>query len=439
VKILIVDNWGGDGVLDWALRCMDDGHTVKWFYRRQEGKNDFFGKGLVDRVTDWREWARWADLIFCTDNTRYVQQLDAYRKEGSRIIGPTPEAAAWELDRKLGQDVLKKAGVDVPPFREFSDYDQAIAYVKKDGGRFVSKPCGDEDDKSLSYVAKSPADMVFMLERWKKVGKLKSSFLLQRFIGGTEMAVGGWFGPGGFNAGWCENFEFKKLMAGDTGPATGEMGTVVRCVRRSKLANMVLKPLEDALDRLGYCGYVDVNCIIDDEGTPWPLEFTMRPGWPTFNIQQALHTGDHAEWLLNLAEGKDSRNWTMDLVAVGAVMAIPDFPYSHITRKEVVGIPVYGAQSAGAHVHPCGMMMGDAPHDVNGKVVTMPCWLTAGDYVLVTSGTGETVSQAARAAYRTMAKLKAPASPFWRPDIGSRLKKQLPLIQAHGFAAGLDY
>ena len=41
-------------------------------------------------------------------------------------------------------------------------------------------------------------------------------------IGITMLAVGAWLGPEGFTKGWCENFEFKKLMNGDLGVATGE-------------------------------------------------------------------------------------------------------------------------------------------------------------------------------------------------------------------------
>ena len=440
MRVLIVGNWGGDGELDFALRCLEDGHSVRWFYRRQEGKNDLVGKGLVERVADWRDHMRWADLVFLCDNTKHLHAMEPYRERGFPVIGPNLAAADWELDRKLGQDIFHKHGIEVPPYKEFSDYDKAIAYVKKEGRRFVSKPCGDEDDKSLSYCAKSPADMVYMLERWKRMGRHKSSFILQEFIGGIEMAVGAWFGPHGFSEGWCENFEEKKLMAGDTGPATGEMGTTVRYVRRSKLADKVLRPLESALHAVSYTGYVDVNCIIDDTGTPYPLEFTMRPGWPTFNIQQSLLEGDHAEWLYQLAKGVDTKPWRLDEVAVGVVMAIPDYPYSHITRKDVVGIPVYGIDDkVRENVHPCSMMAGKAPVDVGGKVVEAPLLVTAGDYVLVASGTGSSIRSARARAYKTLKTLRAPASPFWRPDIGQRLKVQLPELQAMGYAKGLEF
>ena len=435
MRLLLIDNFGGDGMLAYAMRAKDDGHTVKWFFA-QTDRTQFYGKGLVDIVDDWRKWMRWANLVILADNTKYLREVDAWRKNhGIKVVGATQEAAAWELNRTLGQSVFKKAGISVPPFREFTDYDAAISFVKREGRRFVSKPCGDEPDKSLSYCSKSPEDLVYMLMRWKKAQKLKGKFILQEFVPGVEMAVGAWFGPHGFNEGWCENWEEKNLMAGGTGPATGEMGTILRYVKRSKLADKVLKPLESALDDLGYVGYVDVNCIIDEEGNPWPLEFTMRMGWPTFNIQQALHKGDCVEWLANLSDGRDSRPLLLNKIACGVVLAIPPFPYSQEVKKEVVGIPVYGLDKVMERVHPCEMMMATAPQDVDGKVVVTPSLVTAGAYVLVATGVGDTVRRARSQAYRTLDTLKVPASPFWRPDIGIRLKKQLPLLQAKGYAS----
>jgi phosphoribosylamine--glycine ligase len=221
------------------------------------------------------------------------------------------------------------------------------------------------------------------------------------------------------------------------------MGTVLRYVKRSKLADKVLKPLAGELERIKYVGYVDVNCIIDEAGTPWPLEFTMRPGWPTFNIQQALLEGDTAEWMLDLARGRDAKPFRMNETAAGVVMAIPDFPYSKLTRKEVTGIPVYHLRPPPArlptNLHPCELMMGMAPTQKDGKIETRPCVVTAGDYLLVGSGTGQTVRQAVRRSYRVLESVEVPNSPFWRPDIGTRLKTQLPLLQARGYAVGMEF
>lgn len=434
MKILVIDH--GAYMLDFVLRAQRDGHTIRWYSIRRDWQ--YIGKGLATFVGDFEDHMKWADLVVLGDNTKYLKRIDAWRAYGVPIVGASEATAAWEIDRVLGMNVFKKHGIATAPYKEFSDYDTAIAYVKRENRRFVSKPLGDEPDKSLSYVAESPADMVYMLERWKRAKRHKSGFILQEFIGGCEMAVGAYFGPHGFSQGWWENWEFKKLMCGDCGPATGEMGTVMRCVKKSKLAAKVLSPLEDELLKLKYVGYVDVNCIIDEDGDPWPLEFTMRFGWPTFNIQTALLNGDNAEWLMDLTTGRDAKPFSLDSVAVGVVMAIPDFPYSKLTRKDVRGIPVHGLKDQ-PHFHPCELMAGTAPHDENGKVVDKPCLVTAGDYLLVASGIGETISAAKRRAYSHLKTIDVPNNPFWRPDIGDRLKKQLPMIQSHGYASNLTF
>lgn len=437
MRVLFIDR-AGDGGLDIALRAQDAGHQVRYFLRDLDRAKRPIGVGLVDLVDDWRKWARWADLIVALQNDYLMLELERLRAEGCLVIGGSPASAAWESDRGLGMKVFKKAGIPVPAYREFSDYDSAIAYVKRQDAAFVSKPSGHCDDKALSYVAKSPADLIYMLYRWKKAGKRSGlEFILQEKIEGIEFAVGAWFGPSGFAPGREENFEHKKLMPGDKGPNTGEMGTVMRYVRESKLARQVLDPLEPFLAEIGYVGNIDVNCIIDTDGHAWPLEFTTRCGWPAFNIEQALFAVDPIEFLYGLASGSPPRAaHRYDQVAVGVVLAIPDFPYSHVTRKEVIGIPVYGlTPELMEHVHPCEMMMGEAPHSTGGKIVTEPCLVTAGDYVLVATGCGNGVREARRAAYRVIENISLPASPFWRDDIGERVAKELPKLQAHGFSS----
>jgi phosphoribosylamine--glycine ligase len=442
VRVLLIDHYGTDGMLDFALRCVEAGHDVKWYFVRDD-RNKTVGQGFpgIERITDYRPWKWWADLVLMADNTHYLREMDFWRAAGVPVVGCSVEASTWELDRKTGQRMFEKVGIEVPDYKEFSDYDPAIAHVKREGRAFVSKPSYDEADKSLSYVGKTPADLVYMLGKWKKQRRHKGAFILQEKVSGCEMAVGAWFHPlVGFAEGWCENWEFKSLMAGDRGPNVGEMGTVVRYVRRSKLAELVLKPLEDELARVGYCGYVDVNCIIDDQGQPWPLEFTMRPGWPTFNIQQALNKGDPAEWLAALAGGRDVRPWRYSAISTGVVMALPEFPYGKTRPENMIGVPIMGVEpSMVPHLHPCGVMLGEAPQDVDGKVLDLPCWLTAGDYVLVATGVADSISLARAKAYRILEKIRVPASPFWRPDIGQRLKKQLPEIQRHGFASRMQF
>jgi phosphoribosylamine--glycine ligase len=130
----------------------------------------------------------------------------------------------------------------------------------------------------------------------------------------------------------------------------------------------------------------------------------------------------------------------LDTVAIGVVLSIPDYPYSHLTRKEVVGVPIYGVTaSMWEWIHPCEMMLSETVNRMGDEYVHMPMPATAGDYVLVVSATGLTVVDARDRAYRRLKRLSVPNSPMYRTDIGNRLSKQLPKLQRWGYARGLRF
>ena len=437
MNILLID--AGSVCLDFGLRCLAAGHKVRAFIRHnKDGSRSRVGDGgLMERVADWEAHMNWADLVFVTDNIFYIHSLERYRDKGYPILGPSVDTMRWEQDRQCGTDVFKQAGIKTIPSMEFSDYDQAIAHVMKTGGRFVSKPIGD-GEKALSYVSKSPADMIFNLLKWKKANAYKGSFILQEFHKGIEIAVGGWFGPGGFSRHFCVNHEFKKLLAGDLGVSTGEEGTIMYYEQESKLAETVLVPLEGMLKGLGYTGYIDVNCIIDSSGQVWPLEFTMRPGWPCFMIQQALHRGDPVQWMFDLLDGRDTLR-VSDKVACGVVITMPEYPYDkYFPVGDAVGYPLFDLtmEDVTRNVHLADVMCGVAPAMVDGKVkLRQEQFLTTGNYVCVVTGVGDTVEEARCDTYdRIKKKINIPNSIGYRIDIGCRLEEQLPVLRSQGYS-----
>lgn len=446
-RLLILDT--GSNALDLALRSLRAGWEVRWWDQpRKNGSIRRAGEGLVEKIDDyeavWKKWLGWSDLIYLPDNTAYLDRLRPYRDMGYPIFAGTPESAELELDRQKGQAAMKKHGIPIMESKTFHDYESAAAFVKKNPQFLVSKPSGDAN-KALSYVAHDAADLTYMLMRWRENDKYRSDakehgFILQEKKKGCEMAVGAYYGPAGWSQWFIENWENKKLMDGDLGIATGEMGTLVRAVKRSKLAEKILLPIEPLLQEMEYIGYIDNNAIIDDAGDPWPLEWTMRDGWPLrHNVQSLLQNDDPAQWMLDLLEGRDTLKFNAGEVSISLVMAIPDFPYSKITNKEVCGIPIYNALDP-EHIHLSEVMLGEAPIMVDDKVLDMPTFVTAGDYVLVCTGTGETITGARRSAYSAIRKIHIPNSPFYRLDIGrGRMIEQLPAIQRHGYATGLAF
>jgi phosphoribosylamine--glycine ligase len=446
-RLLIIDN--ASNCLDMAMRAKLAGWDVKWWDKpRADGMPRRAGEGMFDKIKDFneitRKWMDWADLIYLPDNVLYTALLDPWRQKGYPILAPSTQAAALELDRDAGQIAMRKAGIQIMESKPFNDYDAAIAFVKKNPQYLVSKPSGDAN-KALSYVAHDPADLIYMLGRWRDNPSLKSAakkegFILQERKYGVEMAVGGFFGPHGWGKWFYENWEYKKLMADDLGVNTGEMGTLSRMVTKSKLAEQVLKPMEDQLLKLGYVGYIDNNCIIDDKGTPWPMEFTMRDGWPTkHNVTAHVKNEDPIQWMLDMVNGRDTMKCIEGEICVSALIALPDFPYSKITNKELCGIPIRGANNLG-QIHLSEAMLGMAPTMVGDKVVDLPGLVTAGDYVMVVTGTGDTISAARRNCYTAVKKVKIPNSMFYRPDIGAgRMKKHLPMLHKMGYAKGMEF
>ena len=430
MKVLIIDQ--GKVGLHLALLASWYGHDVMMFEPRgRDGKPSVIGAGIVATTDDWHPYVQWADLVICTDNNKYAWELEPLHKRGVPIIGANKDAASLELDRGLGQRVLKQHGVQVSEGQTFTSYGKAIQFVKQNSDQtFVSKPWGGADDKAMSYVPKSPADLVFMLQDWQAAGR-HGEFLLQEKIGGHEMAVGGWFGPGG----WCdwlnENWEEKRYMNGGLGDNTGEMGTIMRYVKRSKLFSEVLEPVTDYLHQVRYVGYVDMNCIVDDSGQPWPLEFTMRFGWPHYNIALSLHQGDPVEFLYNLYHGQDTLLVSED-IAAGIVMQRP--------TRSIHPAPIYGlTESVLDKVCLQEVQLAMAPMMAGEKVVQERTLCTAGDYVLVTTGTGPTVRKASKSATEVAWKIDWPGARAFRTDIGERMSKDLPALQKYGYAKKMEF
>ena len=196
-RLLIIDN--SSNCLDMAIRARLSGWQVKWYDKpRQDGLPRLAGLGMFEKIEDFndikRKYLDWADLIYLPDNAQWIDMLEPYRLKGYPILAPGVIAASMELDREVGQKAMRKAGIPTMESKEFRDYNEAIAFVKKNPNFLVSKPSGDAN-KALSYVAHDQADLCYMLGRWRDNPMLKSAakkdgFILQERKYGVEMAVG---------------------------------------------------------------------------------------------------------------------------------------------------------------------------------------------------------------------------------------------------------
>ena len=381
----------------------------------------------------------WADLVILTGNNKYSSALAPYFGKGYPIFGANQRGAELELDRGKGQEVLQRYGVKTIPFTVVSSIEEGIALIKETGKAYAMKPWGGTDDKAMTYVACEPDDGIFTLEKWAREGLFKGQLMMQEKIDGIEMGIAGWFGPGGWSRALEESFEHKKFLHSDLGANTGEMGTVIRHVTRSKLFDSVLEPVTDYLHSINYVGDCSINCMIDRKGTAWPMEFTTRLGWPDFNIRQKVIKGDPVQWMRDLLDSHDTLEVSKDVV-VGVVMAHGDFPHEHDPPEKWADFPIYGISEENfPHLHFQQVKKGKGFLWAGGKLSRPSMTLTAGTYVMVVSGAGKTVAAAAKAAYGVAWELKWPSNVVFRTDIGERLEKQLPELRKLGFAEGMTY
>lgn len=440
MKLLVIDLEGEGTGLDIALRAQDAAHSVKyWLPRHQTGEEFRYGEGLVNRSSDWKEDIENADLTILTGNSKYETELAPYFGKGYPIFGANAQGAKLELDREAGQKVLDDHGIDTAPYHVVDSAEEGIALITDTEMPYAMKPWGGDGDKAMTYVASTSDDAIFTLQKWKKQGKFKGQLMMQEKIEGIEMGISGFFGPGGWNTALEESFEHKKFLNDDLGENTGEMGTVIRHVTESKLFDLILEPLTDYLHSINYVGDCSVNCIIDKKGKPWPLEFTMRLGWPDFCIRQAVIKGDPVVWMKDLVEGQDSLK-VSPRIAVGILLAHGDFPRGGDTLGTWDGFPIYGITTENQNsLHFQQVRDGAAPFLIRGKIKEVKVPVTAGNYVMVVSATGQTVRSTAEAAYRTVSEISMPSNLMYRTDIGKRLESELGVLHKLGYAEGMVY
>lgn len=433
MKILLVDQEGLG--LDLAIRCAAYGHEIKWLRVCKGASNtdptygDGFGFSFVDDLKTGLRWIGKDGFVWMSGNAKYLNEIGRWREFGIKIFGPTAASALWETDREVGMKVLEQAGIDLLPYKTFDTMKAALTFAKKTDVCHVFKPMGDEEDKSLTFVANDPEQLVGWLERKIKGGKkMRGKCMLQEKIDVScgDYGVSGWIGPDGFLPDkWQICVEHKKLMNGEVGPNTGEMGTVAQYVREDQLSTDMLMPLEKELVKIGHTGDFSVGVVVDTKGKAWPLEFTARAGWPIHYIQTASHIGDPAIWMMGLLNGEDKLKVSRE-VAIGVVLAQPKWPYGISKPEDVEGNPIAGVEDAGDDIHLAYVRK-------NGDV-----YETTYEYVAIATGLGNTVVEAREAVYDVVDKIDFPDK-MYRTDIGLKMEESLPKLHDFGYAMPLEF
>lgn len=223
-KFLFVSLESLSGDLAWKL--VQEGHSVKTYIRSEKDREVY--DGFLEKVPAWEPHVDWADVTVF-DDVEFGEAAQNLRKQGKKVIGGTPYTDRLEIDRDFGQSELKRHGINILPTYQFSTYDAAIDFIQTNPGRYVYKPSGNtfSGGKGLLFIGQEEdgKDLIQLLQQNKNFwAKRAPIFILQKYVGGVEVAVGAFFNGNEFIYPININFEHKRIFPGNIGPFAGEMG-----------------------------------------------------------------------------------------------------------------------------------------------------------------------------------------------------------------------
>ncbi len=395
---------------DLYLSLMREGHAVRIFAGDSAHRGTL--AGLIDPVPDWQPELDWVgrDGVILFETTGQGETQDALRADGFRVIGGSAFGDRLENDRAHGQALLAEAGLTTAPSLPFADAAEAARWLRGNPGRYVLKY---DDSAHPTYVGmhSEGADVLFRLER-SPPGRI----LLMQALDGVEIGVGAYFNGARFLRPACIDFEHKRFFPGDIGEMTGEMGTLASFEESERLFAATLGKMEAAFAQAGHVGYVNLGLIANDAGL-WPLEFTCRFGYPGYAVLAPLQAGGWGSLIRHIADRDGDTFDVHPEWSVAIVLTMPPFPGLPRPADPADDPPIL------FHEPP------DADEAVHYRLMDVR---KCGDrlfarrhtgYIMVVTGTGETV-EAAQAAARGRAANVIVPDIRWRGDIGTRFSER---------------
>ncbi|SFR53776.1 phosphoribosylamine-glycine ligase [Halogeometricum limi] len=206
-----------DGLIgDIAWRVRGAGHDVRYFIENDDEAS--IADGFVEKVADWEAHVDWADTVVFDDVFGHGEAAERLREEGHHVVGGTAYTDRLEDDRSFGQEQLREVGVKTLPHREFTDFGDAVEFVRENPAPYVVKPSGTvQNVKRLVFVGEEDdgSDVIRVLQAYERSwGEKIERFELQRRADGVEVAVGAFFDGRRFVTPVCVNFEhhFRDLL-----------------------------------------------------------------------------------------------------------------------------------------------------------------------------------------------------------------------------------
>ncbi len=341
--------------------------------------------------------------------------VDRFEARGLRVFGPTAGAAQLEGSKAFTKDFLARHRIPTAAYANFTDVDQALAYVREQGAPIVIKADGLAAGKgvivamSLEEAEAAVRDML----AGNAFGEAGSRVVVEEFLEGEEasfivMVDGEHVLP------MATSQDHKRVGDGDTGPNTGGMGAyspapVVTDEVHRRIMDEVIYPTVRGMAAEGhpYKGFLYAGLMIDAAGAPKVIEFNCRFGDPETQPIMLRMQSDLVALCNAAIDGRldECESQWDPRASVGIVLAAGGYPGSYNKGDVITGLP--DTETGGEKVFHAGTRL-------QGEQV-----LTNGGRVLCATALGNTVTDARQRAYQLAGRISWNGV-FYRKDIAYR-------------------
>jgi phosphoribosylamine--glycine ligase len=315
VRLLVVGSGGREHALCWAFRREDPDADIYCAPGNpgtaQLATNLSIGAEDLDRLADAADM-HGIDLTVIGPEVPLARGLaDRLRAEGRAVFGPSAAAAQIEASKAFAKEVMAAAGIPTASSRTFRDLDPALTYVSQHPEPVVVKASGLAAGKG-AVVCDTRAEAAATLRAMLGDGSFGAAgrtVVVESFLRGEEVSVLA-ITDGTDVELLPASQDHKRLLEGDAGPNTGGMGayspvSVATADLLERTRAEVLLPALTELRRRGtpFTGVLYAGLMVDDDGTPWVVEFNCRLGDPETQVVLPLVADGLTRSLWAVAKG----------------------------------------------------------------------------------------------------------------------------------------
>ena len=341
--------------------------------------------------------------------------VDALAAAGIKAFGPSAAAAELEGSKAFMKDLFAKYNIPTAAYGRFTNFDDAVAYVRQQGAPIVIKASGLAAGKGV-ILAQTEAEALEALDQMmiqKSFGDAGDEVVIEEFLDGEEASFFALV-DGETALPLISAQDHKAAYDGDKGPNTGGMGAyspapVMTPELAQEIMDTIIQPTIDGMAAEGcpYKGVLFAGLMIKD-GKPKTLEFNVRFGDPECQVLMVRLSSDLVEALDAAATGRlnEIKLIWREETALVVVMATEGYPGAYEKGSEIKNLDQ-------ANVIDDVTVFHAGTQAENGKI------LASGGRVLGVTALGTDVAVAQNKAYQAVDSIDWEQG-FCRRDIGWR-------------------